>query len=115
LYYVMEFVPGMTLEARLRATGALALDEALLIARNVGEALAFAHDGGVIHRDVKPANILLGAGGALLGDFGIAQALADDATGPITSTGLAVGTLQYMSPEQLCAEPRIDARSDQYS
>lgn len=115
MYYVMEFVRGLTLEARLATEGALPVDDALRIARDVGQALAFAHDSGVIHRDVKPANILLRSGGALLGDFGIAQALSDNLAGPITSTGLAVGTLQYMSPEQLCAERKIDARTDQYS
>ena len=114
-YYVMEYVRGQTLEGRLSAEGVLAIDDALGIASNVADALAFAHGSGVVHRDVKPANILLGPGGALLGDFGIAHVLGEGTLPAITSTGFAVGTMQYMSPEQLCAEPRIDARSDQYS
>ena len=114
-YYVMEFVRGETLETRLGTVGALQVDDALSITREVGLALAFAHAMGVVHRDVKPANILLGNGGAVLGDFGIAHVKADSVAGRITSTGMAVGTTQYMSPEQLCAEPIIDARSDQYS
>ena len=114
-YYVMEYVRGQTLEARLSTEGVLAIDDAFGIASNVGDALAFAHGSGVVHRDVKPANILLGTGGALLGDFGIAHVLGEGTLPAITSTGFAVGTMQYMSPEQLCAEPRIDARSDQYS
>lgn len=114
-YFVMEYVRGETLETRLSKEGVLAVDDALGIATNVGDALAFAHASGVVHRDVKPANILLRSGGALLGDFGIAYVLGESTLPAITSTGFAVGTMQYMSPEQLCAEPRIDARSDQYS
>jgi serine/threonine-protein kinase len=114
MFYVMEYVRGPALDERLSG-GPLPVDEALAIARAVGAALAFAHSHGVVHRDVKPANILLGPSGAMLGDFGIAQVLSDDSAGQITSTGLAVGTPQYMSPEQLCAEPGIDGRSDQYS
>ena len=114
-YYVMEYVRGQTLEAQLAAEGALQVEDALSITRDIGHALAFAHESGVIHRDVKPANVLLRLGTAILGDFGIAHVLDATTGGPITSTGFAVGTMQYMSPEQLCAEPKIDARSDQYS
>ena len=114
-YIVMELASGRTLADRLTREGQLPLADALQIARDVGLALAHAHARGVVHRDVKPENILLGDGGAILADFGIARVTQDILTQMITSTGTTVGTVQYMSPEQLCAEPNIDARTDQYS
>lgn len=114
-FIVMELAPGQTLADRLKAERQLPVTDALQIAREVGLALGHAHDRGIVHRDVKPDNILLGAGGALLADFGIARLTGDSLALHITSTGTAVGTLLYMSPEQLCAEPEIDSRSDQYS
>lgn len=114
-YIVMELASGRTLADRLGREGQLPIVDALQIARDVGLALAHAHSHGVVHRDVKPENILLGAGGAILADFGIARITSEDVMRHITSTGTTVGTVQYMSPEQLCAEPKIDARSDQYS
>jgi tetratricopeptide (TPR) repeat protein len=115
-FYVMDYVAGRTLEARLAVEGMLPIDDALTITVQVGEALAHAHAAGIVHRDVKPANILLGAGGARLADFGIAKALGDATGGSmVTSAGIAVGTLPYMSPEQLCADPLLAARTDQYS
>ncbi len=114
-YIVMELASGRTLNDRLEREGQLPIADAMQIARDVGLALAHAHARGVVHRDVKPDNILLGPGGAILSDFGIARVTSEEIARKITSTGTAVGTLQYMSPEQLCAEPNIDARSDQYA
>ena len=114
LYYVMPYVAGESLRDRLRRELQLPVDDALRLAREVAEALSAAHGQGVIHRDVKPENILLSGGHALLADFGIARAL-DDAGERITETGLAVGTAAYMSPEQASGERRLDGRSDIYS
>lgn len=114
-FVVMELASGQTLADRLAREGPLPVADALQITRDVGLALAHAHARGIVHRDVKPENILLGSGGAMLADFGVARVTADQAVQRLTSTGMAVGTLQYMSPEQLCAEPQIDHRSDQYA
>ena len=118
LYYVMAYVPGETLADRLRREGALPLAEALRLTAEVGDALQYAHEQGVIHRDVKPSNILLSRGHAVLMDFGIAKAMSADSdpTGPaLTATGVVVGTAEYMSPEQAAGEKRIDARTDVYA
>jgi serine/threonine-protein kinase len=115
LFYVMELVRGPTLATRLRTEGALAIEDALSIARDIGGALAFAHRNHIVHRDVKPENILLAHRGALLADFGVANVLGEAGHQAITSTGVAVGTTTYMSPEQLFAERIVDARSDQYA
>ncbi|HKV52882.1 MAG TPA: serine/threonine-protein kinase [Gemmatimonadaceae bacterium] len=114
LYYVMPYISGQSLRERLDAEHALPLGEALRIAREAGDALAHAHDHGVIHRDVKPANILLSGGHALVGDFGIARGAPRAAGRRLTDDGYAVGTPAYMSPEQACGDP-VDARSDEYS
>src|SRR5574338_804995 len=114
LYYVMPFVDGESLAARLNREGELPVPVALRIGREVAEALAYAHRHGIIHRDIKPANILLHEGHALVADFGIARAL--DAEGEaITKTGLAIGTPQYMSPEQSTGDKTVDARTDIYA
>ena len=113
LYYVMPYVEGESLRERLAREGALPADEALRLAREVAEALAYAHRRGIIHRDIKPANIMLGEGHALVADFGIARALDNDAG--LTGTGLAVGTPQYMSPEQAAGAKDVDARADVYA
>ncbi len=113
LYYVMPFVEGESLEARLRREGQLSVDEAVRLAREVAEALAHAHTAGIIHRDIKPANILLNAGHALVADFGIARALDSGQT--LTRTGLAVGTPHYMSPEQASGVAEVDGRADVYA
>src|SRR5690606_5135217 len=89
-------------------------DEALRLAREIAEALAYAHRQGIIHRDIKPANILVSEGHALVADFGIARASSDDGVA-LTGTGLAIGTPQYMSPEQASGEPNIDGRTDIYA
>ena len=114
LYFVMPRVEGESLRATLDRDGPLPVPEAIRIAREMAEALAFSHRHGVIHRDVKPANIMLTDGHALLMDFGIAR-LAEGTKTELTSTGLTVGTPVYMSPEQAAGEGPIDGRSDIYS
>jgi protein kinase-like protein len=116
LYYVMPYVTGETLRERLDREGRLPVDEALGIARQVASALAHAHRHGVIHRDIKPTNILLSEGFALVADFGLARALSGARGDPeISAIGLAVGTPGYMSPEQSAGSPDVDGRSDLYS
>jgi serine/threonine protein kinase/Flp pilus assembly protein TadD len=115
LFYVMPFVEGESLRDRLTRDRQLPLDEALSIIREVADALGYAHSLGVVHRDVKPENVLLAGGHALVADFGIARAVRAAGGAHVTEAGLALGTPAYMSPEQATAEPRLDARSDQYS
>jgi serine/threonine-protein kinase len=114
LYLVMAYVPGVTLADRLRVEGRLSPEEATRILSELADALARAHREGVIHRDIKPANILLddATGHAILADFGIAK--IEGAGDPITSTGMVLGTPDYMSPEQV-AGAAVDERSDIYS
>jgi TolB-like protein len=114
LYYVMPFVEGESLRARLDREKQLPLEDALTITREVGDALAYAHSRGVLHRDVKPENILFEAGHAVIADFGIARAVSA-AGDKITATGVVLGTPSYMSPEQIAGDPSIDARTDVYS
>jgi serine/threonine-protein kinase len=116
LYYVMPYVEGESLRSRLLREGALPVDDALRIARETADALAYAHSRGVVHRDIKPGNILLIGGHAVVADFGIATATGigmDDET--LTSPGLVIGTPAYMSPEQARGEALVDGRSDLYS
>jgi eukaryotic-like serine/threonine-protein kinase len=115
LYYVMPLVGGESLRARLDRESPLEVDEALGIAREVADALAYAHERGVVHRDVKPENILLQSGHALVADFGIARPAATDGSERMTQIGVALGTPLYMSPEQAAGDPDLDARSDVYS
>jgi serine/threonine-protein kinase len=115
LYYVMPFVPGETLREKLQRDGALPVEEALRLAREVAEALAYAHRQGIVHRDIKPANILLSEGHALVADFGIARAVGDAGGEQLTRTGIAVGTPQYMAPEQATGEKEVDGRADVYA
>jgi eukaryotic-like serine/threonine-protein kinase len=115
LFYVMPFIDGETLRAKLDRETQLGIDEALRIATNVADALDYAHRHGVIHRDIKPENILLHEGRPMVADFGIALALSAAAGGRMTETGLSLGTPHYMSPEQATAEKEISARSDIYS
>jgi serine/threonine-protein kinase len=120
LFYAMPYVEGGSLRDRLRRDGPLAVEAAAQLASEVASALTYAHALGVIHRDVKPANILLSAGGhALLTDFGIAYAI-EDGSGParpgrITESGITLGTPAYMSPEQSLGDEAVDSRSDIYS
>ncbi|MGE5927113.1 MAG: protein kinase domain-containing protein [Gemmatimonadota bacterium] len=113
-YYTMPFVEGETLRARLEREGPLPIEVALRFAREVAEALDHAHRHGIVHRDVKPENILVSDGHALLADFGIAKA-ATEAGDRLTATGLSLGTPAYMSPEQAAADSRVDGRTDIYS
>ena len=115
LYYVMPLVTGETLRTRLERERQLPVDDAVRIAREVADALGYAHGLGVIHRDIKPENILLQGGHALVADFGIALAVQSAGGQRMTQTGLSLGTPQYMSPEQAMGERAIDARSDLYA
>lgn len=115
LYYVMPYVRGETLRARLEREHQLPIPEALTIAREVADALQAAHSLGIVHRDIKPENILLQDGHALVADFGIALAVQTAGGARMTQTGLSLGTPSYMSPEQAMGERSIDARSDIYA
>jgi serine/threonine protein kinase/cytochrome c-type biogenesis protein CcmH/NrfG len=123
LYYTMPFVEGESLRERLRREGRLPLTDSLRIAHEVADALACAHRGGVVHRDVKPENILLSAGHAVVADFGIAKAIAASRTttarpsdeASLTQVGTSLGTPAYMSPEQAVGEQNLDGRTDIYS
>lgn len=115
VYHVTPYVPGESLRDRLEHEGQLPLDEALGIAREVADALEYAHQLGVVHRDIKPGNILLTAGHALVADFGVAFAVSAAGGERLTGTGLAVGTPLYMSPEQALGESEVDARADIYA
>jgi serine/threonine-protein kinase len=115
LYYVMPFIEGESLRDRLSREKQLPVDEALRIADSVAAALQFAHEHGVVHRDIKPDNILLQAGQALVADFGIALAVSQAGGSRLTETGLSLGTPHYMSPEQATGDRAIDARSDIYA
>ncbi len=115
LFYVMPFIDGETLRAKLDRETQLGVDEAVRIARDVADALDYAHRHGVIHRDIKPENILLHDGRPIVADFGIALAVSAAAGGRMTETGLSLGTPHYMSPEQATAEKDVTARSDIYS
>jgi serine/threonine-protein kinase len=115
LFYVMPFVEGESLRARLDREKQLPVDEAVRIAVAVANALDYAHKHGVIHRDLKPGNILIQSGQPVVADFGIALAVTNAGGQRITQSGLSVGTPQYMSPEQATGERTVDGRTDIYS
>lgn len=115
LYYVMPFVEGESLRERLEREGALPPDDALLIAQEVASALDYAHRQGIVHRDVKPANILISDGHAMVADFGIARAITVSGGAGLTQAGMAIGTPSYMSPEQALGETELDGRTDIYA
>ena len=117
-YYTMPYVEGQSLRAHLAARGRLPIDEAVSILRDIARALDHAHERGVVHRDIKPDNVLLSAGAALVTDFGIAKVLSESrthVTGTLTQSGTAVGTTQYMAPEQVAGDPNVDSRADLYA
>ena len=123
-YYTMPYVEGEALRARLAREGALPVTDAVRLVRELADALAYAHAQGVVHRDLKPENVLLSGGHAMVADFGVAKALASatqDAPGDGqahdsgTALGMAIGTPAYMAPEQVAADPAVDARSDLYA
>ena len=113
-YFVMPYVEGESLGQRLQRESHLAIDEAVRLAAEVADGLAHAHAAGFVHRDIKPGNILLSHGHAMIADFGVARALEVSAADRITESGFAVGTVTYMSPEQAGAGS-VDGRSDIYS
>ena len=115
LFYVMPFVEGETLRTRLERERQLPIGEALQIAREVADALQYAHERGVVHRDIKPENILLQGGHAVVADFGIALAVQQAGGQRMTQTGLSLGTPQYMAPEQAMGDKHVDARADIYA
>jgi eukaryotic-like serine/threonine-protein kinase len=121
-YFVMPFVDGESIDIRLRRTGTMGVRETLGIMKDVARALAFAHERGVVHRDIKPGNVLLASGSATVTDFGVAKALStarrsgEKGNGNgLTNTGMSLGTILYMAPEQAAGDPDIDGRADIYS
>lgn len=115
LYYVMPYVEGETLAARLKRDTQITAREAVLIGSEVADALDYAHKRGVVHRDIKPGNILLEDGHATVVDFGIARALSQNGDEDLTTSGKSIGTPAYMSPEQFDDSEPVDGRSDIYS
>jgi hypothetical protein len=117
VFFVMAYISGDNLAKRLHETGVLQVDEVRRISREVADALAYAHERGVVHRDIKPDNILLDStsGRTMVTDFGIARAASGEESGRLTATGMAIGTPAYMSPEQAAGDRHIDGRSDLYS
>jgi pimeloyl-ACP methyl ester carboxylesterase len=116
LYYVMPYVPGESLRTRLAREGELPISEAVWILREIADALAHAHTNQIIHRDIKPENVLFTSRHAQVADFGIARAVSEAAaSGPITATGIVVGSPAYMAPEQASSDPMMDHRADIYA
>ncbi len=115
LYYVMPYVEGETLRTRLLRERQLSIPDAIRIAREVADALAYAHAHGVVHRDVKPENVLLQGSHALVADFGIALAVEEAGGSRMTQTGMSIGTPQYMAPEQAMGDRAADHRVDIYA
>ncbi len=115
LYYAMPYVDGESLAERIDRETQLPLEDALRIAYDVADALEYAHRRNVVHRDVKPGNILLQGDHALVTDFGVARAVSVAGGEPLTETGMALGTPAYMSPEQVTSETDVDGRTDVYA
>jgi eukaryotic-like serine/threonine-protein kinase len=115
LYYVMPYVEGESLRELIRREKQLPVPEAIRLAREVADALDYAHRHNVVHRDIKPGNILLSGGHPLVADFGLARAVSAADEESLTASGIAVGTAEYMSPEQASGESEVDGRSDIYA
>ncbi len=117
VFFVMAYISGDNLAKRLHERGVLTVEETRKVLREVADALAYAHDRGVVHRDIKPDNILLDSmtGRPMVTDFGIARAMDSSGDSRLTATGMAIGTPAYMSPEQAAGDREIDGRSDLYS
>lgn len=113
-YYVMPYISGQSLRARLVREGLLPITDVMAIARDIAIAIDYAHENGVLHRDIKPENVLLEAGRALMCDFGVARAIEVAGGESFSSSGLVVGTPAYMSPEQATGG-EVDRRSDVYA
>ena len=115
LYYVMPFVDGESLRERIARTGPLSVNETVRLLHEITDALAYAHARGIVHRDIKPDNVMLSGRHASVTDFGVAKALSASAGNSLTTVGIAVGTPQYMAPEQATADLNIDQRVDIYA
>ncbi len=115
LYYTMPYVEGESLGERLARSGELPIDEAVRILREILDALAHAHEHGVVHRDLKPDNVMLSKRHALVMDFGVAKAVSEAGRHQVTTAGVALGTPAYMAPEQATADPHTDHRADIYA
>jgi eukaryotic-like serine/threonine-protein kinase len=115
LYYVMPFVEGESLRQRMRREGQLPIGDAVRILREVVDALAYAHERGIVHRDIKPDNVMISGRHAVVTDFGVAKAVSAAGGEKLTTVGIAVGTPTYMAPEQAMGEANVDHRADLYA
>jgi eukaryotic-like serine/threonine-protein kinase len=115
LFYAMPYIRGESLRQRLEREPQLPIADAVHLAREVADALGYAHEEGIVHRDIRPENILLESGHALVADFGIARALETVGGEQLSASGVVLGVPTYVSPEQARGEAELDGRSDIYS